>query len=143
MTTTARPAISSYVTPDTSGGHLPLGRQNAEPQSSRGNLSSGGSRGHPTSYSTMPHPRRSAPNQLSSNSSTFNTRGQPQTNKGGGTRLQHSQSQRYSVNYQEEMRRQAYIQSLGKNSFVKFIENYKIQAKDSFITHDSTDILIF
>ena len=115
MTTTARPAISSYVTPETSAGHLTLGRQNAEPQSPRGNPGGGGSRGHPpTSYSTMPHPRRS---QLSSNSnsaSTFNTRGQPQTNK-GGTRLQHSQSQRYSVNYQEEMRRQAYIQSLGKN----------------------------
>ena len=116
MTTTARPAISSYVTPETSAGHLTLGRQNAEPQSPRGNPGGGGgSRGHPpTSYSTMPHPRRS---QLSSNSnsaSTFNARGQPQTNK-GGTRLQHSQSQRYSVNYQEEMRRQAYIQSLGKN----------------------------
>merc|ERR1719204_1651962 len=89
VTTTARPAISSYVTPETSAGHLTLGRQNAEPQSPRGNPGGGKSRGHPpTSYSTMPHPRRS---QLSSNSnsaSTFNTRGQPQTNK-GGTRLQH------------------------------------------------------
>merc|ERR1719204_598334 len=73
VTTTARPAISSYVTPETSAGHLTLGRQNAEPQSPRGNPGGGKSRGHPpTSYSTMPHPRRS---QLSSNSnsaSTFN-----------------------------------------------------------------------
>ena len=82
-------------------------RQSAEPQVASA-LSPPGVRHHNYSSSTMPHPRRAAAanSHNQSQGSTFNARGHH--------KLQHSQSQRYSVNYQEEMRRQAYIQSLGE-----------------------------
>ena len=97
--TTARPAISTYIV----DGQMAPPRQNAEPQVA---LPSGGGRQQSYSSSTMPHPRRAAA------ASTFNGRGHH--------KLQHSQSQRYSVNYQEEMRRQAYIQSLGEANSQNF-----------------------